>query len=66
ILSTLSSRPFGGATTLSLPEYGIVQLDWGLGAGGLLLILAGILLLIGGILQFRAPQNELSEGHHVS
>ena len=66
ILSTLSSRPFGGATTLSLPEYGTVQLDWGLGAGGLLLILAGILLLIGGILHFRPPHNELPEGHHVS
>jgi hypothetical protein len=56
ILSTLSSRPLGGTTTLTLPEYGTVHLDWGPGAGLLLLILAGVLLLVGGILHFRAPK----------
>ncbi|MFO8133404.1 MAG: Vps62-related protein [Thermoplasmatota archaeon] len=62
ILSTLSSQPLGGTTTLSLPEYGVVHLDWGLGAGLLLLILAGVLLLAAGILHFRAPK----QGDHVS
>jgi len=58
ILSTLSSQPLGGTTTLSLPEYGTVHLDWGMGAGGLLLILAGVLLLVAGIVHLRAPKNE--------
>ena len=54
IINTISSHPFGGDTALSLPDYGDVQVTWGMGPGAYLLILSGILLIVSGALHLMA------------
>jgi hypothetical protein len=50
ILSTISSNPLGGDTTLVLDEYGHVDVSWGMGLGAYLLIAAFALLVVAGML----------------
>ena len=58
IFSALSSQPFGGATTIPLEVEGVdsasLYLKWGLGIGGQMLLIAGLVIIIAGIMQFAA------------
>jgi len=56
IVKKISSSPILGEKTLILPEYGSVHLQWGFGIGAFLLLLAGILLLIAGLLEVMAHE----------
>lgn len=58
IIHTISSHPFGGDTTLSLPDYGNVHITWGMGLGAYLLILSGILLIVSGVLHFMSAKEQ--------
>jgi len=53
-LGPISSSPFGGQTTTDITESGItgkVDVQWGLGLGGWLLLIAGIIMIIAGIFE---------------
>ena len=59
ILGSISSGPLGGhSTTVISLEGGMidgqVDLEWGLGSGGWLLLTAGIILIIAGVLELMA------------
>ncbi len=55
IIDQISSSPFGGQQSISIPDVnGNIQLQWGIGFGAILLLLSGILLFIGGILEQTA------------
>jgi len=57
IFSSLSSSPFGGSDTITLMESGVmgtVNMQWGFALGGYLFIVAGILLIIGGVCEKKA------------
>ena len=57
ILDKLSSSPLGGQGTVPVSMEGVtgqIGLQWGLGQGGQLLIVAGIILVIAGILEIFA------------
>jgi len=59
ILTALSSQPFGGKKTIEMMDIpdvdaATVQLQWGLGFGGQLLILAGSIIILAGILLILA------------
>jgi hypothetical protein len=57
ILDAMSGNPVFGSTRQSFGDYGAARLTWGLGSGAYLLILAGILYIIAGILQYSAKCN---------
>ena len=58
VFSALSSKPFGGSETISLDVPDIdstsFTLKWGLGLGGELLLIAGFIIVIAGVMQFAA------------
>jgi hypothetical protein len=57
LFSSLSQNPISGSETISLSDgamSGNVDMIWGLGTGGYLMLLAGIILLTGGILLITA------------
>jgi hypothetical protein len=58
IFDAISSNPFGGTTTIPLEIEGVdsasLGLQWGLGQGGLFLLIAGLIIVIAGILEFAA------------
>lgn len=54
IIDTIASHPFGGDSTLLLPEYGSVYVTWGMESGAFLLIASGIALLVSGAIQMTA------------
>jgi hypothetical protein len=65
IFSSLSSSPFGGSQMITLAESGVtgtVEMHWGFASGGLLFILAGLLLIIGGFLEKKAGETFFAGG----
>ena len=55
IFSGLSTSPFGGESSFTLSETnGQIDLQWGLGLGGILLLLSGVIFIIAGILEIVA------------
>ncbi|MCK4827265.1 hypothetical protein KA005_66660, partial [bacterium] len=57
ILSSISSSPFGGQKTFYISYQSInipLLMQWGLGLGAQLLLMAGIIILVAGILEFSA------------
>jgi hypothetical protein len=58
ILGSLSAAPFGGeaSTVITIEDMvnGQVDLQWGLGSGGWMLLLAGILIIIAGVLELMS------------
>jgi hypothetical protein len=65
IFSSLSSSPFGGSELVTLTESGVtgtINMHWGFGTGGLLFILAGILLIIAGFCE-RSARTDLFSGN---
>lgn len=57
VFDSVSSSPFGGNTVVPVSVKGInglINLQWGLGLGAQLLLISGIILLIGGVLEIIA------------
>lgn len=55
IVSAISSSPFGGQQIVSIPYVDDqMKLEWGLGIGGLMLLLSSLILIISGFLEFFA------------
>jgi hypothetical protein len=59
ILDSFTSSPFGGQTTTYIElEDGLidgqVDVEWGLGSGGWLLLTSGIILIVAGIMEFMS------------
>ena len=57
ILDSISGSPLGGQTSTDITENGItgqVDVQWGLGLGGWLLLIAGIIIIIAGIFELIA------------
>jgi len=58
IFDAISSNPFGGTTTIPLQiegqESASLGLQWGLGLGGQLLLVAGLIIIIAGVMEFSA------------
>ncbi len=64
IIKNISSHPVGGEDTLNLPDYGNVYLEWGLEKGAILLLLSSILLIISGLVEMIAKENNSSPKNH--
>jgi len=67
VFDSISGSPFGGTKTLMISEAGDggqveVDMQWGLGLGGQLLIAAGIILLIAGIVEVIAKTSFFEGG----
>ena len=57
ILNSITSSPFGGETSATVTESGVtanISVQWGLGLGIWLLLIASIIMIISGILEFMA------------
>ena len=57
LFSSVSKNPISGSETIALSDGGVsgdIDMIWGLGTGGYLMLLAGIILLTGGILLITA------------
>jgi len=58
IFNGISSQPFSGSSAYTIPitenEYATINLEWGLGSGGFLLLIAGIIISISGLIEFAA------------
>jgi len=52
VISEISGSPFGGQKIVTIPEVnGQVELQWGLGFGGILLLLSGLIMIIAGLVE---------------
>ena len=67
IIDSISSNPFGGTTTVPLEiegaESSSLSFRWGIGIGGLLLLLSGVLLIIAGFIEIIALTTFFEEKH---
>jgi hypothetical protein len=55
VVGTISTAPFGGQNVVTIPEVnGQIELQWGFGLGGILLLISGVILLIAGLLELSA------------
>ena len=55
VLETISGSPYGGQTVVAVPDVlGQIELNWGFGLGGLLLLIAGFILIISGFFEIYA------------
>jgi hypothetical protein len=55
VLETISSSPFGGQTVVAVPDIvGQIELNWGFGLGGILLLFAGFIMIISGFFEIYA------------
>ena len=68
IINPITSSPFGGQSTTTITDLGLtaqINLQWGLGSGAWMLLIAGIIMIIAGVLelmsktQFFAPKTPL-------
>lgn len=62
-MQAISAAPFNGEYTLQLPdtEGSVIHLSWGFGLGAYLLLFAGIILIIGGILLLISHEQLFAE-----
>ncbi len=55
VIGAISGSPSGGQKTVSIPDIeGQIELQWGFGLGGILLLVSGIILIISGFLEIIA------------
>lgn len=55
VIGAISSSPSGGQKIVSIPDIeGQIELQWGFGLGGILLLVSGIILIISGFLEIIA------------
>ena len=57
LVETISGSPIHGDETKEMGDYGTVHIKWGLEIGGICLLLSGILLLTGGIMEILSKQD---------
>lgn len=55
MVRAISASPMGGAATSQFPVVGSTTVNWGLGLGVYLFIVAAVLRIIGGIIMYSAP-----------
>jgi hypothetical protein len=62
-MNAVSASPFNGKYTMSTPEVpgGSIQLTWGFGIGAYLLLFAGIILIIAGVMEMTAHEQFFEE-----
>jgi hypothetical protein len=56
MVSVISSSPMGGVVASQLPVVGDTSVNWGLGIGSYLFIVAAVLRIVGGAIMYTAPQ----------
>jgi hypothetical protein len=66
-INTISASPFNGQTTVPVTEVqgGSIQLVWGFGIGAYLLLFAGILLIMAGLVEMTAHEQFFEENSPV-
>ena len=57
LVEIISGSPVHGDETREIGDYGTVHITWGLEEGGLYLAVAGILLLLGGVMEILSRQD---------
>ena len=58
IFEDIAGSPFGGSTIKTINEgQGSIQVNWGIQSGGILLLIAGIVLIISGYIEKKASQS---------
>jgi hypothetical protein len=57
----MSANPFGGEKLVPTSDFGSVSLRWGLGLGAYLLMAAGAILIVAGVLQFAARKEDRND-----
>ena len=62
-MNAISASPFSGQNTVQTTdvEGGSIQLTWGFGIGAYLLLFAGILLIMAGVLEITAHEQFFEE-----
>jgi hypothetical protein len=60
VLRMIADNPLGGASSFDYPPYGTVQLKWGIGVGAILLLMAGVMLIVAGLLHGNAVRREMT------
>ena len=55
MVGAISASPMGGSATSQFPVVGSTTVNWGLGIGAYLFIVAVVLRIIGGIIMYSAP-----------
>jgi hypothetical protein len=59
VLGTMAHSPLGGVSnSFAYPPFGSVQLRWGIGIGLIFMVLAGVLLIAGGLLHGYSVRQE--------
>jgi len=58
IIKEIAKMPMGGTTTMSVPDYGTVTMEWGFSIGAWLFLFAGILLIVAGLLYRMAKKDD--------
>ncbi|NLE05009.1 MAG: hypothetical protein GX638_09435, partial [Crenarchaeota archaeon] len=61
LINTIGSNPIGGVQTTLFPVMGSTTVNWGLGIGAYLFIIAAILKIIGGFIIKTAPQSNIAQ-----
>ncbi len=56
MVSNIAASPAGGTTSSLFPVVGVTTVNWGLGVGAYLFIVAAVLRLVGGLVMFTAPE----------
>jgi hypothetical protein len=56
MVGAISASPMGGSATSQFPVVGSTTVNWGLGIGAYLFIVAAILRIIGGFIMYSAPE----------
>ncbi|MCW4045737.1 MAG: Vps62-related protein [Candidatus Bathyarchaeota archaeon] len=56
MVRSISSSPIGGTTSSQFPVVGVTTVNWGLGIGAYLLIVAAVLRIVGGFIMYTAPE----------
>jgi hypothetical protein len=56
MVGAISASPIGGSATSQFPVVGSTTVNWGIGIGAYLFIVAAILRIIGGFIMYSAPE----------
>jgi|ADurb_Met_03_Slu_FD_contig_123_11978_length_3458_multi_3_in_0_out_0_4 hypothetical protein len=58
IIDVMASSPFGGEKSVTTSDLGTVGVQWGIGLGAYLLVVAGVLMIAGGALHLASRKME--------
>ena len=62
VIGAISGSPVGGQKIVTIPDVdGQIELNWGFGLGGMLLIFSGLILIIAGILEITSNSEFFSD-----